>query len=196
MNGPEERKVKSLGELPVAIEPPRDLWPGIEARLKAPGVTVAAVSPRPAGARLAQLRWLAAAAMVASVAVGVWIGREVLPLSGGAATAPQSAASTASPASPEAAALNASYVSDPRYQRQRTELLKTLQARIEAMPPPARLKVTASLATIEHAKEDLERALGKDPSNALLQELLINTYQDEMRALTDVHEASDPGRGI
>jgi hypothetical protein len=100
------------------------------------------------------------------------------------------------PASPEGAALNASYVSDPRYQRQRTELLKTLQARIEAMPPPARLKVTASLATIEHAKEDLERALGKDPSNALLQELLINTYQDEMRALTDVHEASDPGRGI
>ena len=196
MNGPDERKVKSLGELPVAIEPPRDLWPGIEARLKTPGATVAAVSPRPAGARLAQLRWLAAAAMVASVAVGVWIGREVLPLSGGAASAPQSATATALPASPEGAALNASYVSDPRYQRQRTELLKTLQARIEAMPPPARLKVTASLATIEHAKEDLERALGKDPSNALLQELLINTYQDEMRALTDVHEASDPGRGI
>jgi hypothetical protein len=195
MNGPEERKVKSLGELPVAIEPPRDLWPGIEARLKAPAATVAAAGPRPAGARLAQLRWLAAAAMLASVAVGVWIGREVLPLSGGAATAPQSAASTASPASPEGAALNASYVSDPRYQRQRAELLRTLQARIEAMPPPARLKVTASLATIEHAKEDLERALGKDPSNALLQELLINTYQDEMRALTDVHEASDPGRG-
>ena len=112
------------------------------------------------------------------------------------ASAPQSATATALPASPEGAALNASYVSDPRYQRQRTELLKTLQARIEAMPPPARLKVTASLATIEHAKEDLERALGKDPSNALLQELLINTYQDEMRALTDVHEASDPGRGI
>jgi hypothetical protein len=196
MNGPDERKVKSLGELPVAIEPPRDLWPGIEARLKAPVATVAAVSPRPAGARLAQLRWLAAAAMVASVAVGVWIGREVLPLSGGAARAPQSATATALPASAEGAALNASYVSDPRYQRQRTELLRTLQARIEAMPPPARLKVTASLATIEHAKEDLERALGKDPSNALLQELLINTYQDEMRALTDVHEASDPGRGI
>jgi hypothetical protein len=104
--------------------------------------------------------------MVASVAVGVWIGREVLPLSGGAATAPQSAAASAVPASPEGAALNASYVSDPRYQRQRTELLKTLQARIEAMPPPARLKVTASLATIEHAKEDLERAWA-GPEHAL-----------------------------
>ena len=90
MNGPEERKVKSLGELPVAIEPPRDLWPGIEARLRgARGHGGCRAGPRPAGARLAQLRWLAAAAMVASVAVGVWIGREVLPLSGGAATAPQ-----------------------------------------------------------------------------------------------------------
>ena len=54
----------------------------------------------------------------------------------------------------------------------------------------------ASLATIEAAKQDLEQALGKDPGNALLQELLVNTYQDEMRVLTDVREASDAGRGI
>ncbi len=92
--------------------------------------------------------------------------------------------------------MNAAYVSDPRYQRDRTQLVQSLQAQLDAMPPAARTKVTASLATIEQAKEDLEQALGKDPSNALLQELLINTYQDEMRALTDVHEASDPGRGI
>ena len=92
--------------------------------------------------------------------------------------------------------MNAAYVSDPRYQRDRAQLVQSLQVRLDAMPPAARVKVTASLATIEKAKEDLEQALGKDPSNALLQELLINTYQDEMRALTDVHEASDPGRGI
>jgi hypothetical protein len=44
--------------------------------------------------------------------------------------------------------------------------------------------------------QDLEAALGKDPSNALLQELLVNTYQDEMRVLTTVHEAGDAGEGI
>jgi hypothetical protein len=44
--------------------------------------------------------------------------------------------------------------------------------------------------------QDLEAELGKDPSNALLQELLVNTYQDEMRVLTTVHEASDAGEGI
>jgi hypothetical protein len=64
------------------------------------------------------------------------------------------------------------------------------------MPPETRAKVQASLAAIEKAKEDLEQALGKDPGNALLQELLVNTYQDEMRVLTDVHEASNSGRGI
>ncbi len=188
MTGPEERKVQSLRELAAAIEPARDLWPEIEARQKA---TAAAAAP-PARARAAQLRWLAVAAMVASVAVGVWIGRDLLPL-GASVTAPPQA--TTVPGKSEGGAVEAAYVSDPRYRHERAQLLKSLQAQLDAMPPPARAKVTASLAAIETAKKDLESALGKDPSNALLQELLINTYQDEMRVLTDVHEASDPGRG-
>ena len=193
MSAPEERRVKSLAELPQAIEPPHDLWPGIAARLKERLPERSGAPSRPRGA---QLRWLAAAAMVASVAVGVWIGRDLVPLSG---TAPQVAQTQ--PVKPaavtvDAGAREAAFINDPRYERQRAELLQSLQARLDAMPPAARAKVTASLATIETAKKDLESALGKDPSNALLQELLINTYQDEMRALTDVHEASDPGRGI
>ena len=188
-----ERKVKSLGELPSAIEPPHDLWPQIEARLKAE--QAAGQPTRRPGLRA--VRWLAAAAMVASVAIGVWIGRDVLPIPGlGSAATPVTAANHAAPSSGEGSAMDAAYVSDHRYQRDRAELVQSLQAQLDAMPPAARAKVTASLATIEKAKEDLEQALGKDPSNALLQELLINTYQDEMRALTDVHEASDPGRGI
>jgi hypothetical protein len=195
MTGPKERSVKSLGELPQVIDPPRDLWPGIEARLKAEG-PVAGAGPVAARTRYGQLRWLAAAAMVASVAVGVWIGRDVVPPSGQAPSTAQVATPPAATPAQEAAARDAAFVSDPRYARQRAELLQSLQARLDAMPEPARAKVTASLAAIETAKKDLESALGKDPSNALLQELLINTYQDEMRALTDVHEASDPGRGI
>lgn len=191
MAGPQERTVKSLRELAPAIEPPRDLWPDIEARLQVPATAAA-----PARGRLAQLRWLAAAAMLASVAVGVWIGRDLLPLSApGGSGAPLEGA-TGPAALTEGSAVQAAYTSDPRYQHQRAALLKSLQARLDAMPAPARAKVAASLAAIEAAKQDLERALGKDPSNALLQELLINTYQDEMRVLTDVHEAGDPGRGI
>ena len=64
------------------------------------------------------------------------------------------------------------------------------------MPPGSRAKVLSSLQAINDSKRALEAELGKDPSNALLQELLVNTYQDEMRVLTAVHEAGSSGEGI
>ncbi len=190
--GGDERKVSSLRELSPAIEPARDLWPQIEAcineeRRTAPGAMAA--QPRPVRARAVPLRWLAAAAVVASVAVGVWIGRSLLP-------AARPGAGVESPTADAPTALDVAYVSDPRYQRDRAALMQSLQARLAALPLPARAKVMASLAAIHRAKQDLENELGKDPGNALLQELLVNTYQDEMRVLTDVHYAGDAGRGI
>ena len=188
------RKVTSLREMPQSIEPARDLWPGIEAQLGELPEGAASGGTVPARRRGQPLRWLAAAAMLASVALGVWIGRSLLPGTAGIGTPQVSANRTAVP--PLApTALDAAYVSDPRYQQQRAELVRALQARLATLPPGERDKVTASLEAIEKAKADLEQALGHDPSNALLQELLVNTYQDEMRVLTDVHEASDPGRG-
>jgi hypothetical protein len=92
--------------------------------------------------------------------------------------------------------LQAAYVTDPKYRRQREALVKSLEAQLAALPPDSRAKVIASLATIHKSMQDLQSALGRDPSNALLQELLVNTYQDEMRVLTAVHEASDAGKGI
>lgn len=210
MSGPHDAtqsKVTRLADLPGSIEPARDLWPDIEARLRqtqAAAPTAAGAHPIPPRLHRARLSWLAAAAMVACVAVGVWIGRSSIPGVPGVAPvvprSPENGLAASSPpglaAATDATALDAAYVSDPRYQRQRAALLRSLPARLAALPPPARAKVLASLATIRKAKEDLESALGKDPGNALLQELLVDTYQDEMRVLTDVREASDPGRGI
>jgi hypothetical protein len=190
--GGDERRVSSLRELSPAIEPARDLWPQIEARIneeRRTALGARGAQPRPATARAVPLRWLAAAAVVASVAVGVWIGRSLLP-----AARPGAGVEPAISAAPTA--LDVTYMSDPRYQRDRAALMRSLEARLAALPPPARAKVMASLAAIQRAKQDLESALGKDPGNALLQELLVNTYQDEMRVLTDVHEASDAGREI
>jgi len=191
MTGPsdtERRKVTTLRELPQSIEPSHDLWPRIEAGL--------GDGAMPGQRRALRMRWLAAAAMVACVATGVWIGRSLLSGMPGSGTAPATASHGSSIPGVAPTALDAAYVSDPRYQQQRAELVRALQARLARLPPPERDKVTASLQAIEKAKADLEQALGHDPSNALLQELLVNTYQDEMRVLTDVHEASDPGRGI
>jgi hypothetical protein len=199
MSGPtdgDRRKVTSLRELPQSIEPAHDLWSGIESALARPAAERSRAEPTGRSERRApRLRWLAAAAMLACLATGVWIGRSLLP---GAAMRTPAQTAVISPAERGLAptAFDVSQVSDPRYERQRADLVRALQERLAALPPPARAKVTASLAAIETAKKDLEQALGHDPGNALLQELLINTYQDEMRVLTDVHEASDAGRGI
>ena len=192
----ENRKVGSLRELPQSIEPPHDLWPRIEAQLGEIPQEAGAAGTSPQERRALRARWLAAAAMVACVAVGVWSGRSLLPgVAGGPSV--RIANDQGHEVTPiETLVPHQVYVSDPRYERQRAALVQDLQARLAALSPPERAKVTTSLEAIEKAKKDLEEALGHDPGNALLQELLVNTYQDEMRVLIDVHEASEPGRGI
>jgi hypothetical protein len=185
----EPRRVNSLRDLPQSIAPARDLWPQIEAQIGAPA-SAGAAATRTRRA-FAYRPWLAAAAMVCCVAVGVWIGRAALP-----GSASMTADKGTAPAATGPSMFEASYVTDPRYQREHAALMRSLQAQLATLPAPTRAKVMESLATIGHARQDLEQALGRDPSNALLQELLVNTYQDEMRVLTDVHEASDAGRGI
>jgi hypothetical protein len=219
-SGNDERKITSLRQLPQETQPPRDLWAGIEARISAERQAAgdgldagdrngARSSPREAGARTrgrrrytsAPLsRWIAVAATIAALAVGVWIGRNALPTNGSATqTTARSEGNGGTPGtglSGGAKALQAAYMSDPKYRQARAALVKSLEEKLASLPPDSRAKVLSSLATIHKSIEDLEAALGKDPTNALLQELLLNTYQDEMRVLTTVQDASEAGKGI
>jgi hypothetical protein len=189
-----ERKISSLRDLPRDIPPARDLWQGIEARIAAerkerPGGALAQSRSR----RGAALKVLAAVGVLAALAVGIWIGRAVLPAPG-KRPMPDTHLTASNTAEP--GAFHAAYVMDPKYTEQRAALVHDLEARMAALPPDSRAKVMSSLQAINDSKRALEEALGKDPSNALLQELLVNTYQDEMRVLTAVHEAGKPGEGI
>ena len=218
-NNDERKVVTSLREMPRSIAPPRDLWAGIEASIAADRQATAAdstVAEVSAGSRdntvtdlasrrssggtrqFTRLRWMAAAAVIAALAVGMWIGRTVMPTTRLIAIPADGTNTTANlpKMSDGAAALQAAYIADPKYREQRAALVKSLEAKLASLPPDSRAKVMSSLATIQKSKQDLEAALGKDPSNALLQELLVNTYQDEMRVLTTVHEASNAGEGI
>ena len=192
MTGNDERKISSLRDLPLDIAPPRDLWRGIEAQLTRPGAGQGAArgdveSARRFG-RAARMRLIAAAAVIAALAVGIWIGRAVLPVPG--------RPPAGGPDVSNRGVWQTAYVMDSKYTRQRAELVADLEARLAALPPESRAKVLSSLQAINDSKRALEAELGKDPSNALLQELLVNTYQDEMRVLTAVHEAGRPGEGI
>ncbi len=129
---------------------------------------------RPAGAM---------AAAVALVTVGVFIGTRIAP--------------TATPRSPATPAtqgqsnpiLPAAFQRDANYQKQRDALLLEVQNRLKTMPAAERDKVAASLATLRRSISEIEAALGRDPANALLQELLVSSCQEEMRALTAVRDA-------
>src|ERR1700704_3608171 len=126
-NGNEERKISSLRDLPRDIAPPRDLWQGIEARIarEPRGAAVHSAGARRPW-RANTLRILAAAAVIAALAIGIWIGRAVLPVPGKPA-ATGGGLVTSSVSTGEPGAWQAAYIMDSKYTRQRAQLVKGLE---------------------------------------------------------------------
>jgi hypothetical protein len=192
MNDPTPSRIKRLSELPRDIQPPHDGWPALEARLRENGrQQPEAGAPQPGKTEPARyrrpyvMRIVALAAVLVAVLVGVSIDRWVL--SPGRA-ASQVAADQGSRGA--AVTIPVAYVTDPRYVREREALLLSLNARLAKLPPSTRTKVLQSLATIHQSMQQIQQALGREPGNALLQGLLIDTYQDEMQVLSTVQQAS------
>jgi len=173
------RRLTRIDELKRDIPPGRDLWPAIAAAIEAERAQAQA----PAETRRRSAWWPAAgmAAAVALVALGVVIGRGI------ALTDGPVVASSNAPAHDNAVIPAA--LRDAEYRRQRDALLVEAQAKLQSMPPAERDKVAASLRTLQRSITDIEAALGRDPANALLQELLVSSCQEEMRALTAVRDS-------
>jgi hypothetical protein len=178
--------VTRLEELARDIPPSRDLWPDIEARLSTTTRNVMRL-PRAPRSRSRWAELTALAAMVALLSIGIWIGHVLWPVGREARLG-----------TPTRDLVDSrSYgLSDPRYMRVRAQLLRSLPEKLAALPPDSRTKVVASLKTIQQAMRDILDALRQDSANAVLQELLISTCQDEMRVLTAVQEASVSGQEI
>ena len=170
------RKVQRIDELARDVPPARDLWPGIAASIEA---DKAARAKAPA---MSRSRWLPAAGLAAAVAlvsVGVWIGHVMMP---------PTVVNVAHVGAPQADILPAA-LRDAEYRKQRDELLVEVKQKLAGMPPAERDKVAGSLATLQRSIQEIEAALGHDPANALLQELLVSSCQEEMRALTAVRDS-------
>jgi hypothetical protein len=191
MNRPPSSKIRRVSELPRAIPPPHDGWPSLEARLRESGTPQADEGTGHRSGRGAARRWrsqwtsiAAAAAVLAAVVVGVSIDRWILSPN---RPVPRIAARGIGPTSGR---MTVAYVTDPRYLRERAALLRSVNARLAQLPPPTRQKVLQSLAAIQQSIQQVQQALGKEPGNALLQELLIDSYQNEMQVLATVQSAS------
>ena len=175
MNEPQGRRVKRIDELKREIPLARDLWPAIAAAIEADRAAAAQPTVR-------RRAWMPAAGMAAAVALvtlGVFIGRAITPQTGG----------TVANNPPTQSPYQQVGLVDAKYQAQRDALFAEVQSKLAAMPAVERDKVSASLATLRRSIGEIEAALGRDPANALLQELLVSSCQEEMRALTAVRDS-------
>jgi hypothetical protein len=78
----------------------------------------------------------------------------------------------------------------------RQELLSALPEKLASLPPESQQRVKDSLRAVQTAMKNIEAELGRDSGNALLQELLISTCQEEIRVLTAVSDAGGPNQEI
>ena len=162
-----------LAALPRGIEPERDLWPSIEAQLE------------PRGERAGR-RWFWPAAAAVLLVAGSSLVTAVLLRRDEPLVAQQAAAN--GPVSYAAAAFGPGQTLDPTYAAAREELASTLSARIDRLPPAARRKLERNLAEMRRASAEINAALELSPGDPLLEELLLNAYQDELAVLANVNQ--------
>ena len=62
-----------------------------------------------------------------------------------------------------------------------------------SMPASARQKLLANLAEMRRAADEINTALARQPGDPLLEELLLNTYQDELGVLASVNQLTSTG---
>ncbi len=155
-----------LDQLPREVEPGRDLWPGIEARL----------TPRRNGLRL-QTRWplAAAAAVVAAVTLGVLWHRPPTTVV------------------PRMQASNETVRSLPGYIEADVQARARFAADSlrddPSLSPRTRAIVLRNLDLIEQAIGNVKLALRSDPANPQLLKMLNQLYLDEAATLAAAQEA-------
>jgi hypothetical protein len=180
---------QALGSLPEDVAPERDLWPQIRAEIEK--TPIVAAPP----ARRMQENWFRLAAAVLLVLgtsfVTYYITRQSLQPQV-AQTAPQSVPAPQLSGQPAGFTfgnerLGAGYVNA------RAELDKRFQQRLASLPPAARAKVQGNLADLRRAAAEISATLAENPSDPLLQDLLMSTYQSELQLLADVSELPTAG---
>jgi hypothetical protein len=176
--GSDPRVHALLHSLPREVEPERDLWPDIGARLE------------PRANRRAPAWALQAAAAVVLVAVSSLITASLVRRDS-TPSVQAGAHVTVMPVVP--AAFGQARGLDAGYVTARRQLATDLEQRLAAMPPSARQKLEDDLAEMRWAAERINAALARQPGDPLLEELLLNTYQDELGVLASVNQLTSTG---
>lgn len=151
----------ALKQLPREVDPSRDLWPGIEARL---------------GARPRALRPLWAYSLAASVLLAV------------AAGALWSVGLHHGRATPEVIVAQGTSPQDTYFAQRAAYAEQSVQSATN-LAPATRGVILKNLRIIESSMQDMQAALDKDPNNPRLRALLFDLYQNEARLLAATQQA-------
>lgn len=151
----------ALAKMPRSIEPARDLWPGIAARI--------APAARPGTYR----RWGIAAAIaiaVGTAAAGLAL-RPTTPTNRYAVTPAVNAPAATSPAT------------EADYFGARARFAAAAVRNSTGLAPNTRAVLLHNLAIIEKSMGNIRQALARDPNDLQLRRLLYQLYQDEAALL-------------
>lgn len=175
----------ALESLPKSVEPRRDLWSGIRAEI------AASAPASPAGARAARFaapHWYQLAAgvlLVIATSLTTYVAtRQAMQ------DETQAIARYGSP-EPLVSAMPASFSGEALgvdYFKARAALDAEFEQRVAALPPATRAKLERDLADLRHAANEIATTLAQHPSDPLLQELLMSTYQSELQLFANVNE--------
>ncbi len=160
--------MRNARRLAKEVRPPRDLWPGIEREIRKP--------PKRHWSR----HFAQAAAVVlliggSSMITYFAVRDDVPPVH---QVAPELVL--------QPAAFGANYALGPDYTEVRGILEAGLEDELVRLSPEARAEVEKSLALIRRAIADINTALADEPDSALLQQLLMKSYRDELAVMQGV----------
>jgi glycerol-3-phosphate dehydrogenase len=180
---PRDRLDELLAKVPRDVRPKRDLWAAIQAEIDPAQVA----QPRP---RRVRTMWQIAAGVllvVGSSAMTYFVMREQAPQAVQAKVDMPTPALTAMPAKFGGQELGADY------EKTHAALEAQFERRIATLPPVTRAKLRRNLGDLRKAAHEIAQTLAQQPSNPLLQELLMSTYQSELQLLTQVNEMPATG---
>lgn len=188
-NKPGQSLNELLASVPRDVPPERDLWQGIQAEIaKTPIVTDAAPVVHFTSSRWFQLAAGLLLVLATSLTTFV-ITRESMEKDPAMQVANQpvpTPALNAMPVSFGPEMLGAEYL------QARSELNQRFEERLKTLPPATRVKLERNLADLRKAASEISATLAEHPSDPLLQDLLMSTYQRELQLLADVSDVPLP----
>ena len=165
-------------QLPQGVAPGRDLWPGIAGALEERREAPSGGAPR----------WnrLFAQAAAVLLLVGGSSGVTWLAMKQDAPLVATEPSSTVLNFQPVAGSFGSQYHLGAEFVEARNDLEARLDEELERLSPETRAEVEANLNTIRAAIVEINLALANEPDNALLQQLLVNAYRDELAVMSRV----------